>query len=96
MNESKGTEKIELTEQQLRSEIVELDDRIRALPDDAFAEKYRLQRKADELRRALPEVSEQDEAMLESWAERAGGKNAHTVDEDLERSRARISSPNRM
>lgn len=83
----------ELTAKQLRMGIVEIDDRVRALPADAFAEKYQLRCRADELRSALSAVAERDEAVLASWAERAGGKNAHVVDEQLESAKAKISSP---
>lgn len=86
----------ELTANQLRCSIVEIDDQVRALPVDAFAEKYRLQTMGDELRRALSAVADPGDEVLASWAERAAGKNAQAVDSEVELAKANIQSPNWM
>lgn len=83
----------QLTAERLRRSIVEIDDQVRALPADAFAEKYRLQTEGDELRRALWAVADPGDEVLASWAERAAGKNAQAVDDEVELARANISSP---
>lgn len=85
-----------VTAQQLRRGIVEIDDRVRALPVDAFDEKYRLQREADELRRVLSDLGESDEATLSSWSARAASKNARVFDQELELAKANIPNPNWM
>ena len=81
-----------MTDDDLRARLDELARELAVLPDDAFAEKFRLQSEADRLRAALQAASA-DEASEASarWADRAGRKGSHA--EDPEVMKSRIASP---
>ncbi len=82
------------TPEQLRQRLVEIDDEVRGLPADAFASKHELLTEADQLRALLGEALEDDlQAIGEEWAERAGRKGTHTVNEDEKIAQAGIPSP---
>lgn len=74
-----------------RRRLVEIDDAVRALPDDAFAAKYELLSEADTLRAIVAEQSTPTEmATLKMWASRAGRKDSHTLDYDAEQALAAV------
>lgn len=64
----------------LRQRLVAIDDELRAMADDDFAAKHRLNTEADELRAQLAELSDDDTDARKRWAGRAGRKGGHTVD----------------
>ncbi len=79
---------------ELRRRLVEIDDEIRALPTDAFAARYELDKERDLLRTQLAELVESELGpVAEQWAERSGRKGSHTTDYDVERAKAAIPSP---
>ena len=83
--------------QALRARLVEIDDELRALAGDAFAEKHALNLESDELRAQLDEaVGDDAQAAAREWAERAGRKGEHTQDVEQDEGRARVigSAPN--
>ena len=83
-----------MTTDELRRQLVELDDRIRALPDDAFEEKHALSSEQDACRRRLRELLSDDlDAASDEWAERAGHKGAHSVDGAEQAGAAKVVSP---
>ncbi len=59
-----------------------ISDELRALPSDAFAEKYELNVEADELRSALDEIEGDRSEILAEWAERAGRKGVPITDKE--------------
>ncbi len=77
--------------QSLRARLVEIDDAVRALPDDAFADKHALRAEHD-LRRTQLRTMLADEltAASDDWAERAGHKGEHSVDEGERSAAARL------
>lgn len=84
----------DLSPSQIRRRLGEISDELRALPDDDFPGKNRLNREADSLRRLLAADPDHDsEAILDGWAERAGRKGSHTPDDDFELKKAGIVSP---
>ncbi len=84
-----------ITPEEFRRRLVEIDDEMRALPDDAFAEKFRLGQEADEIRRALEHQLRDDlDAASADWAERAGRKGLDPAIADSEnQAQAGLASP---
>lgn len=83
------------TPEELRRRLVEIGDELRSLPPDAFADKHALSTEADEHRAELARLLEDDlKATGDKWAERAGRKGAHSVDDDEKIAQAGIPSPN--
>lgn len=80
--------------EELRERLVEIDDELRALPSDAFERKHELNSESDDLRRQLADQlgDEMDEASA-GWAERAGRKGTHSVNEGERIAQAGIASP---
>ncbi len=79
---------------ELRNRLVEIADELRALPADGFAAKHSLNLEADACRRQLAElIADHDASLLEEWSGRAGRKGSHSVDNDVEKGKARIVSP---
>lgn len=60
--------------------LVQIDDELRALPSDAFAEKHELNLETDEIRNALSELEGDQSEALKEWTERAGRKGAPADD----------------
>lgn len=58
----------------LRMRLVQIDDELRALPSDAFAEKHELNLETDEIRNALSELEGDQSEALKEWTERASRK----------------------
>ncbi len=79
-----------LTPDELRRRLVEIDDELRSLPADAFAEKHKLNVEGDLVRSQLPNTT--DDPTASAWAERAGRKGSHTVDDEVEAAKAAIVS----
>ncbi len=80
--------------EELRRRLVQIDDEIRALASDAFAEKHELNTEADELRSELAaQLGPAMDAASADWAERAGHKGTHSVNEDEKIAQAGIVSP---
>jgi hypothetical protein len=78
----------------LRARLVAIDDELRWLPADAFADKHALNREADSLRSVLrTELSADLDAASDEWAERAGRKGTHSVNESEKAAAAAIVSP---
>ncbi len=66
----------------IRERMVRIDDELRALPNDAFAQKHMLRTEQDGLRTELRSLLGDDlDAASTGWAERAGRKGEHSVDE---------------
>ncbi len=66
----------------IRRRLVELNDELRALADDAFAAKHPLRTEQDQLRSELrAQLGDELGTASDDWAERAGRKGAHSVDE---------------
>jgi len=64
-----------LTEQQIRSEIGEILDRLQSLPAEAFAERSRLRDRQAELGRTLRMIEiPGSEGITQRWAKQAGSK----------------------
>ncbi|MFT5026334.1 MAG: hypothetical protein ACI9CV_001094 [Ilumatobacter sp.] len=83
-----------LSPSQIRRRLGEIGDELRALPDDDFSGKNRLNLEADSLRQQLSADPDHDgDAILSGWAERSSRKGAHTPDNDVELAKARIVSP---
>ena len=79
---------------QIRARLVEIDDALQRLPSDAFAEKHNLLTEADGHRASLAsELGAELDAASDEWAERAGRKGTHSVDEDEQAAQAAIVSP---
>ena len=78
----------------IRSRLVSIDDQLRQLPSDAWVQKFVLQTEGDELRKQLRLLleAELDEAS-DAWAERAGRKGTHSVNEEELLAQAAIVSP---
>ncbi|MGI9623055.1 MAG: hypothetical protein ACR2PK_09490 [Acidimicrobiales bacterium] len=84
----------DLSPEMIRERLVELDDELRALPSDAFARKHELNTESDELRRQLAEQLGDDiDDANAGWAERAGHKGTHSVNEGEQIAQAGIASP---
>jgi len=82
------------TPESARQRLVEIDDEMRALPDDAFEKKYALGREADELRQVLEdELGDELDQASDDWAERAGHKGSHSVSEEERLAQAALPSP---
>lgn len=80
--------------EELRRRFVEIADELRSLPADAFARKHELATEADTHRARLAEVLESDlREAGDQWAERAGRKGTHSVDEGEKLAGAAIPSP---
>lgn len=78
---------------QLRARLVTIDDELRCLAADAFAAKYALQSEADTHRQLLRLLLESDlDDASRDWADRAGRKGTHSVNEDEQRAAAAIVS----
>ncbi len=77
----------------VRQRLVAISDELRALADDDFGGKHRLNVESDELRQRLAQLSDGDSQVLKDWADRAGRKNSHTPDDDLEAAKAALVSP---
>ncbi len=66
----------------IRERLVGIDDELRALPDGAFAQKHTLRTEQDSLRTELRSlIGDELRAASDDWAERAGRKGEHSVDE---------------
>jgi hypothetical protein len=64
-----------LCEKELRAELGEILDQLRALPSDAFAQRARLRKRQDELTRLLREIDIPGaEDLKKDWAEAAAAK----------------------
>ena len=71
--------------------LVEIDDEMRELADDAFADKHALNLESDELRERLGElVGDDAQAAVDEWAGRAGRKGGH--EQNVERLIAKVAS----
>ena len=80
--------------QSIRARLVELDDELRGLPSDAFARKHELLTEGDRHRKRLAELLQPElDAASDEWAERAGRKGTHSVDEGEQLGAAAIVSP---
>lgn len=78
----------------IRQRLGEIIDELQALSGDEFSKKHTLNVEADSLRQQLAGLSdESSDAILKSWADRAGRKGAHTTDDETELAKARIVSP---
>lgn len=89
-----GPMSVEDPARELRRELVEIDDAVRALPSDDFAGIHALRSKADKLREHLAQIVETEQSTtLARWADRAGRKGTHSVDDDVEQAKAAIVSP---
>ena len=83
----------ELSDDDLRKRLFEIQVELDALPADAFSARHELSREADRLRAALSEsVAPDVEASRREWAERAGRKGSHYEDPEL--AKLRIVSSN--
>ena len=72
-----------MTADEIRRRLVEIDDELRALPDDAFAAKHPLRTEQDACRAELRVlVGHELGDMNDHWADRAGRKGTHSVNED--------------
>lgn len=64
-----------LREKEIRAELGEIMDKLRTLPSDAFAEKAKLRKRKDELKRLLQEIEIPGaEDLKKDWAEAAAAK----------------------
>ena len=85
---------MEQTPEQLRRRLVEIDDEIRGLPADAFARKHQLSTEADRHRGLLAKLLKTElKDVGDKWAERAGHKGTHSVNEEEKLAQAGIPSP---
>jgi hypothetical protein len=74
----------EPTANDLRKRLVDIDDEIRGLSDDAFARRHELLTESDACRNALfAEVGLDIDKANKEWADRAGHKGEHEVDYDV-------------
>ncbi len=82
------------TPDELRRRLIEIDDEKRGLASDAFALKHKLNIEADGLRLELAsQLGSEIDAANTGWAERAGRKGSHSVNEEQLIAQARIVSP---
>ncbi len=79
----------------VRHRLVAISDEPRALADDDFGGKHRLNVESDELRQRLAQLSDGDSQVRKDWADRAGRKNSHTPDDDLEAAKRPSCRPSR-
>jgi hypothetical protein len=64
-----------MTEQKIRAELGEILDHLQSLPSDAFAEKFKLRKRQEELTGLLREIEIPGaEDMKKDWAEGAAAK----------------------
>lgn len=70
-------------ERALRTRLVQISDELAVLAPDAFAAKHELNLEADEARRALSELTGDESAALDAWAERAARKGIPKTDAEL-------------
>ena len=71
-----------MTADLVRRRLVEIDDALRALPSDAFAERHVLNTEQDALRSELRALLGAElAAASDDWAERSGRKGSHSVDD---------------
>jgi hypothetical protein len=78
----------------LRARLVAIDDEMRQLPPDAFAQKYELLTEGDTHRKLLRELLVSDlDGASDSWSVRAGRKGAHSADDHAPVAQATIVSP---
>lgn len=83
----------EPTADSLRLRLVEIDDELRSLAPDAFAEKHELLTEGDRHRKMIAELLGSDlDAATSEWAIRASRKGTHTVDEAEMAAKAAIVS----
>ncbi len=84
-----------MTEQKIRAELGEILDHLQSLPSDAFAEKFKLRKRQEELTRLLQEIEIPGaEEIQERWTQAAVDKADGEEPEEMVISPTLGSAPN--